>query len=406
MEKSKSEPVKYQWEGVNRSGEISSGIIEANSIAIAKAELHKQGFIPKKINKKRKPLFDRSNRRIKSMDITIFTRQFATMLNAGIPVIQAFDIVAKGYTNKRMQALINNIKKEVNTGTTLSNALMQHKKYFNELYCNLVDAGEKSGSLDTMLMKIASYKERTESIKKKVKKALAYPAAVIVVAVLVTAGMLIFVVPQFETLFHGFGAELPAMTRMVMHLSNIAQQYWYIALAIIGGSTYAFIHARKTSPKFAFAFDRFLLKIPIIGGILKSAAIARFARTLSITFAAGLPLVEALKSVSGSTGNLLYAKATNKVRDDISIGHPLQAAMNNTGLFPQMMIQMVSIGEESGSLEHMLSKAADFYEEEVDTAVDALSSLLEPLIMCILGVLVGGLVIAMYLPIFKLGSVV
>lgn len=397
---------QYQWEGLNRSGEATGGVIEAVNLANAKAELRKQGFVPKKIKKKRKSLFNRTNRRISSVDITVFTRQFATMLNAGIPVVQAFDIVAKGYTNERMQELIQQIKKDVNTGSTLAEALKKHPNYFNELYCNLVDAGEKSGSLDVMLSKIAAYKERTESIKKKVKKALTYPAAVLIVAILVTAGMLIFVVPQFESLFKGFGAQLPAMTRMVIHLSKLAQSYWFIAFGLVGGIVYSFIYAKKNSPDFALKVDKFLLKIPIIGKILKNAAIARFARTLAITFAAGLPLVDALKSVSGSTGNLLFAKATTKVRDDVSIGHSLQAALNSTDIFPQMMIQMVAIGEESGALEQMLAKSADFYEEEVDAAVDSLSSLLEPFIMCILGVLVGGLVIAMYLPIFKLGSVV
>ncbi|MFC3907560.1 type II secretion system F family protein [Legionella dresdenensis] len=400
------EIVSYQWEGVNRAGEKVNGIIESKSIAIAKADLRKQGILIKKVVKKRKPFFDKKNKKIKQADITVFSRQMATMIQAGIPLIQSFDIVSKGQSNQRMKNLIDAIKKDVETGLTLAEALHKHPAYFNELFCNLVDAGEKSGSLEIMLDKVATYKEKMETIKKKIKKALTYPMAVLVVAFIVTAALLIFVVPQFESLFKGFGADLPALTRGVVRLSEIFQSWWYIIFGTLGAAIYAFIYAKSHSPEFAQNIDRLLLKFPIVGSILEKAAIARFSRTLSITFAAGMPLVEALKSVSGATGNILYAKATNKIREEVSTGQQMQVAMENTHLFPNMVVQMVAIGEESGALEQMLSKVADFYEEEVDNAVDSLSSLLEPLIMSILGILVGGLVVAMYLPIFKLGSVV
>ncbi len=398
--------INYQWEGVNSSGQLTNGEIEARSIVIAKTELRKKGITIKKIAKKRKPLFDRKNKKITQGDITVFSRQMATMIEAGIPIIQSFDIVAKGQANKRMQDLIEAIKKDVESGSTLSEALHKYPVFFNDLFCNLVDAGEKSGSLDVMLDKVATYKEKIETIKKKIKKALAYPMAVLVIAFLVTAGLLIFVVPQFESLFKGFGADLPAFTRGVITLSEIFQKYWYLIFSAIFGVVYGFIYARTHSANFAQTIDRMMLKLPIIGTILEQAAIARFSRTLSITFAAGLPLVEALNSVAGATGNILYAKATVQIQDEISSGQQMHVAMENTKLFPSMVVQMVAIGEESGTLEKMLSKVADFFEEGVDNAVDALSSLLEPMIMTVLGVLVGGLVIAMYLPIFKLGSVV
>lgn len=405
MEKTKSNIAQYKWTGLNRAGQVATGIIEAASLAIAKADLRKQGILPKKIAKKRSGFFDKTNKKIKQTDITFFTRQMATMLSAGIPLIQAFDIIGKGLVKQRMRLLVENIKKDVNTGTTFSEALRRHPAYFNELYCNLVDAGEKSGSLEMMLVKIATYKEKTEIIKKKIKKALMYPIAVIIIALLVTTALLLFVIPQFESMFKGFGADLPAMTRVVLTMSKFVQNYWYIILGLIGSVSYLFIQAKQRSRAFEQRVEKAMLQIPIIGRILKNAAIARFSRTLAITFAAGLPLVEALKSVSGATGNMLYAQATDQIREDISTGQQLQTAMHNTALFPQMVIQMVGIGEESGSLEAMLAKTADFYEAEVDNAVDSLSSLLEPIIMCILGVLVGGLVVAMYLPIFKLGSV-
>ncbi|MBI2785664.1 MAG: type II secretion system F family protein, partial [Legionella longbeachae] len=342
----------------------------------------------------------------KSSDITVFSRQLATMIEAGIPLVQAFDILAKGQSNKRLKELIENIKRDVETGLTLSETFRKRPVFFNELFCNLVDAGEKSGSLDIMLDKIATYKEKIETIKKKIKKALTYPIAVLVVALIVTTVLLIFVVPQFEALFKGFGADLPAMTKAVVNMSKFFQSFWYLIFGAVIGAVYAFIYMLKHSAKFAQNVDRILLKIPIIGPIIEQASIARFARTLSITFAAGLPLVEALKSVAGATGNIIFSKATHIIREEVSTGQQMNKAMQNTHLFPNMVVQMVAIGEESGTLEKMLSKVADFYEEDVDNAVDSLSSLLEPIIMTILGVLVGGLVVAMYLPIFKLGSAI
>lgn len=396
----------FRWEGINKRGERLKGEMSASSIALIRAELRRQGISAKKIRKKGKSLFGAHKKRIKPLDISIFSRQLATMLAAGIPLVQAFDIVGRGHTNPSMQTLINAIKTDVESGTTLAEALGKFPKYFNELYCNLVDAGEQSGSLDIMLDKIATYKEKIESLKGKIKKAMFYPSAVIVVAIVVTTALLMFVVPQFQSLFQGFGADLPGLTLLVIRLSEWMQAYWLIIFVSIAFGIWVFIRAKTKSKKFAHAVDRILLKIPIIGKILTKAAIARYSRTLSITFAAGLPLVDALKSVAGATGNILYAKATMKIREAVSSGQQMHMAMTMTNLFPNMAIQMVAIGEESGSLEQMLSKVADFYEEEVNNAVDGLSSLLEPLIMAILGVLVGGLVIAMYLPIFKLGSVV
>lgn len=406
MSKEANAVVTFQYEGINKLGQKMAGEINARTLAIAKADLRKQGIVTNKVVKKRKPFFDRKNKKIKPADITVFSRQLATMIESGIPLVQSFDIVAKGQSNQRMRDLINDIKHDIETGFTLSEALIKHPVYFNELFCNLVDAGEKSGSLDIMLDKVATYKEKIETIKKKIKKALTYPMAVLVVACIVTAGLLMFVVPQFESLFKGFGADLPALTKAVVDMSKFMQSYWYIIFGLLGGAIFAFIYAKNNSLNFAQTIDRTLLKIPVISSILEKAAIARFTRTLSITFAAGLPLVEALKSVAGATGNIIYANATDKIKDDVSTGQQMNIAMENTHLFPNMVTQMVAIGEESGSLEKMLGKVADFYEEDVDNAVDALSSLLEPIIMSVLGILVGGLVVAMYLPIFKLGSAV
>lgn len=396
----------YQWAGVNRKGGANDGVIEADSLAIAKITLLKQGIILKKIIKKRKPLFDNKNKKIKPGNIAVFSRQLATMIEAGIPLIQSFDIISKGQSNARMQKLIEMIKKNVESGLTLAEALQKFPQFFNDLFCNLVDSGEKSGSLDTMLKQVATYKEKIESLKKKIKKALTYPLAVITVAFIVTAVLLIFVVPQFETLFNGFGAQLPALTQIVISLSRFFQAWWHLISSTIIGVIYGFIHAKKYSIRFANRLDHILLKIPVVGAIMEKASIARFSRTLAITFAAGLPLVEALTTVSGATGNVVYADACNKIRDDVSNGQQMNVAMSNTHVFPNMVIQMIAIGEESGTLERMLGKVANFYEEDVDNAVDSLSSLLEPIIMSILGILVGGLVIAMYLPIFKLGSVI
>lgn len=406
MAKNLNTMLRYQWEGLNKAGQKSQGVIEARTLGIAKVELHKQGIITQKIRKKRKKLWDKANKKIKTMDITLFSRQMATMIQAGIPLIQSFDVVSKGFTNQRMKDLIDLVKHDVETGTTLAEALHKHPMYFNDLFCNLVGAGEKSGSLDIMLERVATYKEKVESIKKKIRKTLTYPMAVLVVAFLVTAGLLIFVVPQFQSLFAGFGADLPALTRGVVSMSEFFQSYWYLIFGGMGALVYAFIYFINYSANFAQTVDSYLLKVPIIGSIIEKAVIGRFTRTLSITFAAGLPLVDALNTVAGATGNILYAQATEKIRKVVSTGQKMQLAMEHTNLFPTMVVQMVGIGEESGTLEKMLSKVADYYEEVVDNDVDALSSLLEPIIMSILGVLVGGLVVAMYLPIFKLGSVV
>lgn len=409
MEKTKQNTdtvIIFQYEGINKSGQKMIGEIGARSLAIAKADLRKQGIVTNKVAKKRKPLFDKKNKKVTAADITVFSRQLATMIQAGIPLVQSFDIVAKGQSNRRMKDLIETVKTDIETGLTLAEALIKHPQYFNDLFCNLVDAGEKSGTLDIMLDKVATYKEKIETIKKKIKKALTYPMAVMAVALLVTTGLLIFVVPQFESLFKGFGADLPAMTKAVVTMSAFMQANWYYVFGVIGIIIYSFIYMKGHSTEFAQALDRFLLKAPVIGPIMEKAAIARFTRTLSITFAAGLPLVDALKAVAGATGNIIFAKATDKIKEEVSTGQQMNIAMENTHLFPNMVIQMVSIGEESGALEKMLGKVADFYEEEVDNAVDSLSSLLEPIIMSILGILVGGLVIAMYMPIFKLGTAV
>lgn len=395
----------FIWEGVDKRGAKVKGEIQAANAAAAKNELRRQGIIPKRTQKKL-VLFGGGGKKITSGDIAIFSRQLATMLDSGVPLVQAFEIIGRGHEKPAMQKLLLSIKTDIEAGISLTEALSKHPLYFDALYCNLVQAGEQAGVLDTLLDKIATYKEKTESIKKKIKKALGYPAAVVLVAFIVTAILLVFVVPQFESLFQGFGADLPAFTVFVLHLSALFQQYWYMMLGGIIAAAVVFVQAKRRSKAFRELLDRLALRVPVIGIILNKAAYARFARTLATMFAAGVPLVEALESVAGATGNVVYEKAVLTMRDQVASGQQLQLTMHETKLFPNMMVQMVAIGEEAGSLDSMLSKVADFYEEEVDNAVDALSSLLEPLIMCILAVLVGGLVIAMYLPIFKLGSVV
>ncbi len=395
----------FIWEGTDRKGSRVKGESQAQSEILLKAELRRQGINPLKVRKKPKPLFNRK-KKITGKDIAVFARQLATMMSAGVPLVQAFDIIGRGHENPTMQNLIMTIKGDVEGGTSLSDSLGKHPLIFDALFCNLVNAGEQSGALETLLDKIATYKEKTESLKSKIKKALFYPTAVVVVAFVVTAILLIFVVPQFEDLFRGFGADLPAFTQFVIGISAIFQKWWWAIFGGIGLVIAAFVEGKKRSPTFQRGLDIFSLKIPVIGEILRKSAIARFARTLSTMFAAGVPLVEAMDSVAGATGNALYRDATLKMKDDTSTGTQLQQTMRQCGLFPNMVIQMVAIGEESGSLDEMLGKVADFYEEEVDNMVDGLSSLLEPLIMAVLGVLVGGLIIAMYLPIFKLGAVV
>jgi len=395
----------FTWEGRDKKGQKVKGEVGGQNISIVKASLRRQGINPTKVRKKAKPLFG-GKRRIKAKDIAIFSRMLATMMSSGVPLVQAFDIIGRGHENKGMQDLLVAIKTDVEGGSNLSDALGKHPYHFDELFVNLVQAGEHAGILDSVLDKIATYKEKTESIKGKIKKALFYPTAVLVVAFMITAILMIFVVPEFAKMFSGFGADLPAITKFVVNLSNIFQNYWYLIFGGIIGSVIAVMQAKKRSKKFNHFLDRVLLKVPIIGTILNKAAIARFSRTLATMFAAGVPLVEAMTSVSGAVGNVVYGEATIKMRDEVATGTQLNVSMNKSNLFPNMVIQMTAIGEEAGSVDSMLGKVADFYEEEVDNAVDSLSSLLEPFIMVILGTLVGGLVVAMYMPIFQMGKVV
>ncbi len=397
--------VPFVWEGTDRKGKKVKGKSMAANEAAVRADLRRQGVVPSRIKKQGKSMFGGGGS-ISPLDIAIFSRQLATMLAAGIPLVQSFEIVGSGHENAAMQKLIMAIKADVEGGSSLTEALSKHPLYFDDLFLNLVEAGEQAGALETLLDKIATYKEKTEALKKKIKKALTYPAAVLVVAFVVTAILLIFVIPAFEDLFKGFGADLPTFTRMVIDLSVfVREKGWYLAI-MMGAGVGAFFYFKKRSRAMRHWLDRMSLKVPIIGGILQKAAIARYARTLSTMFAAGVPLVEALESVAGATGNIVYEVGVLEMRDEVATGQRLQQAMENTDLFPNMVIQMIAVGEESGSLDDMSSKVADFYEEDVDNAVDNLSSLLEPMIMAILGVLVGGLVVAMYLPIFKMGSVI
>ncbi len=401
-----ADQIDFVWEGKDKTGKVNKGVFSAKSETVAKAELRRQGYRVTKIKPKPKPLFGKRSQAITPGDIAIFSRQLATMLKAGVPLVQAFDIVGKGNENPSMQELLLSIKADIEGGDRLAEALNRRPLYFDELFCNLVEAGEHAGVLETLLDKIATYKEKTESMKKKIKKALTYPIAVVVVAFIVTAILLIFVVPVFADLFKSFGADLPAFTQMVVNMSEWLQKYWWMLIGIIAAVIYVFIYFKKRSRKFNHFLDRTLLKVPIVGLILNKSAVARFARTLSTMSAAGVPLVDALQSVAGATGNIIYSEAVLKMREEIATGQRLQFAMSQSGLFPHMVQQMVAIGEESGSIDAMLAKVADFYEEEVDNLVDNLSSLMEPLIMVILGTLVGGLVVAMYLPIFKMGSAI
>ena len=396
--------VPFAWEGKDKRGNRVKGKSLAPDETILRSELRRQGIAPSRIKKQSNSAV--RGGKVKPEDIAVFSRQLATMLAAGIPLVQAFEIVGNGNDKPSMQKLILDIKADVEGGTSLHEALGKHPLHFDDLFVNLVEAGEQAGALESLLDKIATYKEKTEALKKKVKKALFYPAAVLVVAVIVTIILLIFVIPQFESLFKGFGADLPAFTQFVINLSRALQSDGLYVAVVAGGLFWTFFYFKKRSRKMREFLDRLSLKFPIIGPILNKSAIARYARTLSTMFAAGVPLVEALESVAGATGNVVYEDAVMKMRDEVATGQRLQRAMEATGLFPNMVIQMIAVGEESGSLDSMSAKVATFYEAEVDNAVDSMSSLLEPLIMAILGVLVGGLVIAMYLPIFKLGSVV
>ncbi len=396
----------FTWEGVDRHGKRVKGEMSGQNDALIKAQLRRQGVNPLKVKKKSKPLFGESSGKITTKDITVFSRQLATMMSSGVPLVQSFEIVGRGHENKAMQQLIMGIKADVEAGGSLNEALAKHPRQFSELYINLVVAGEHAGILEEILHKLATYMEKTEALKSKIKGAMFYPLAVVVVAFVITCILMIFVIPQFQDLFSGFGAELPALTQVVINMSKWFQAYWWLLIGMIVGAVFAIIQAMKRSLKFAHFVDRALLKFPVLGDILNKSAIARFARTLATMFAAGTPLVEAMTSVAGACGNIVYYEAVMKMRDEIATGTQMQAAMRDVNIFPNMVVQMVAIGEESGALDSMLSKVADWYEQEVDDAVESLTSLLEPLIMAILGVLIGGLVIAMYLPIFKMGQVV
>jgi type IV pilus assembly protein PilC len=396
----------FVYKGVDKKGNKIEGEINGASPTIVKTILAKQGISVRSVSKKAKPLFGSSGKAIKPVDIAVFSRQMATMMKAGVPLVQAFDIVADGLENPNLRKLILQIRDSVAAGGGFANSLREHPKYFDDLFCNLVDAGEQSGALETMLDRIATYKEKTEALKAKIKKAMTYPIAVVVVAIIVTGILLVKVVPQFAETFSSFGADLPAFTLFVLGLSELAQQYWFIILLGLIGSFFAFKEAVKRSSSFAYAVDKYILKLPIIGQILYLSVMARFARTLATTFAAGVPLIDALTSVAGAAGNRIYSDAIIKVREDVSTGIQLNTALKAKKIFPTLLVQMSAIGEESGALDAMLDKVAVYYEEAVDNMVDSLTSLLEPLIMSVLGVLVGGLMIAMYLPIFQLGQVV
>ena len=396
----------FTWSGTDKAGRPSKGEIEAISQAMAKAQLRQQGIKPKTVRKKAKPLFGGQGKAIKASDIAIFTRQLATMLKAGVPLVQSFEIVEDGLDKPRMREMIRLIKNDVASGSGLAPSLAKHPRHFDELFCSLVGSGEDSGTLEVMLDRVATYKEKTEQLKAKIRKAMTYPIAVVCVALIVCAILLIKVVPVFAETFQNFGSELPAFTQFVMNISDFVIGWWWIMLAALIGIIFAFREIKLRSVAFSEWLDQLALRIPVVGGIVHDAVIARFSRTLATTFAAGVPLVDALNSTAGAAGNSVYAKAIRRIRDDVTTGTTLYNSIKATGIFPHMLLQMVSIGEESGALDDMLDKVATHYEEAVDNAVDSLSSLMEPLIMSVLGVLVGGLMIAMYLPIFMLGSVI
>lgn len=396
----------FTWVGLDKRGVKIKGESISKNASLVKADLRKQGINPQVVKAKAKPLFGKSGKRITGREIAVFSRQLATMMAAGVPMVQGFEIVAGGQSNPRMKDMLTDIKTDIEGGSALNEALGRYPVQFDELYQNLVKAGESAGVLDTVLDTIATYKENIENIKGKIKKAMFYPAAVLSVAFIVASILLIFVIPQFESVFQNFGADLPAFTQMLVTASRFMVSYWWAVLLIVVGTITGLVMLYKRSEKFAHFIGRALLKIPVVGEILRQSAIARFARTLGVTFRAGVPLVEALDSVANATGSVVYNEAVKRVREDVAVGHQLQLAMKQTDLFPNMVTQMVAIGEEAGALDAMLFKVAEFYEQEVNNAVDALSSLLEPLIMVIIGVVVGGMVVGMYLPIFKLGAVV
>lgn len=396
----------YAWEGVDKKGQKIKGEMQAPNEAMVKAQLRKQGLMPGKINRKAADLFAPGKKPITPADIAMMARQLATMMKAGVPLVQSFEIIGRGHEKPSVQELMMTIKGDIEAGSPFHEALRRHPKYFDPLFCDLVGAGEQSGALEQMLDRIALYKEKSERIKSKIKKALFYPAAVLVVAAVVTAILLLFVVPMFEDMFKSFGADLPAFTQFVLGISRSLQETWWLYLIVIIATSATVKYLNVTSQAFRDGKDRLILKLPVIGVILNKAAIARYARTLSTTFAAGVPLVEALESAAGASGNVVYRNAILKIRDDVTTGMQMNLAMQSTGMFPNMVVQMVAIGEESGALDAMLAKVADIYEGEVDDAVDGLAALLEPIIMAVLGVVVGGLIVAMYLPIFNLGKVI
>ena len=400
-----AQPTIFIYKGTDRKGKKVEGELSGSTTAVVKAQLLKQGIRPKIVRKKPKPLFG-GNKPVKPLDIAVFTRQMATMMKAGVPLVQSFDIVAEGTDKASLKDLVTIVRNDVAAGSGFATALRKHPRFFDDLFCNLVESGEQSGALETLLDRIATYKEKTEQLKAKIKKALTYPIAVVVVAIIVTAILLIKVVPQFAETFSGFGADLPSFTLFVLSISEFMQEYWFVALL---GAIAVFFLIKEThhrSAGFRKMIDKTALKVPVIGGILYNSILARYARTLSTTFAAGVPLIDSLSSVAGATGNVIYEKAVLNIKDQVATGVQLNQSMRSTNLFPSMMLQMTAIGEESGALDDMLSKVATFHEEAVDNMVDNLTSLLEPMIMAVLGVLVGGLLIAMYLPIFQLGQVI
>jgi len=397
---------QFTWSGVDKRGIKMKGEESAKSETALKLDLRKRGIANPEVKAKSKPLFGAAGKTITPQDVAIFSRQLATMMQSGIPMVQAFGIVSGGQKNIRMQNLLENIGSDIASGTALSEALSKHPLYFDKLYQNLVYAGENAGVLDTVLDTIASYKENIETLKGKIKKALFYPAVVIAVAILVSAILLIFVVPTFQNLFKGFGADLPAFTQLIIAASDFLIKWWWLILGVIIGGVFLTISSLKRSRAFAEFVDRLLLKIPVIGQIMHNSAIARFSRTLAVTFKAGVPLVDALGTVAGATGNIVYENAVMRIKDDVATGYPLNVAMKQVGVFPHMVMQMTAIGEEAGALDTMLYKVAEFYEQEVNNAVDALSSLIEPMVMIVIGGLVGSMVIGMYLPVFKLAAAI
>ncbi|HMN36016.1 MAG TPA: type II secretion system F family protein [Chiayiivirga sp.] len=396
----------FVWSGTDKRGTKMKGETLAKNANLLKAELRKQGITPTVVKPKAKPLFGAAGKTISARDIAVFSRQIATMMQSGVPLVGSFEIIGGGQKNPRMKTMLDDIRASIEGGSTLHEALGRHPMQFDSLYLNLVKAGEGAGVLDTVLDTIANYKEATEALKGKIKKALFYPAMVIAVAIIVTSILMIFVIPQFDEVFKGFGAELPAFTQMLVSASDFMVAYWWLMLLVVIGGIVGVVQAKKRSKSFAQLLDRMILKVPVIGEIMQNSAIARFARTLAITFKAGVPLVEALDTVAGATGNVVYEQAVYRIKDDVAVGYQLNTAMRQVDVFPHMVIQMAAIGEEAGALDTMLIKVAEFYEQEVNNAVDALTSMLEPLIMVLIGTVVGGIVIGMYLPIFKLGAAI